>query len=389
MAGPPGLAARGVFRHGLQAATGLRRVHFRMVSSRLLATVRCPECRRPLEADGGAPTCRACGRTFAVESAGYLDLRPMSAFAETTKYTEEALHADARHERVSPPLLGAGVRNGMLQSFLGLRQGDRVVDLGCGSGRMLLWNREAGAWLVGVDVSPFFAHEALAEVDLVLGDLRQLPFDAATFNKAWSLDVFEHLSKDSLVEMLREAARVLEPGGQLFVYSHVRRNSRLAAGLRAINRLARLLERAGLIDLAQERLRKSDHVNPLADVPDLERTVASAGFRIEKIRYYTPLIGGFIENILMRVTERLLARRASRRDAAEPAADATAGVREARLAAKERIARGGLVFRGLRAATALMKLDVALFGRVRSGPFFALLVKEGEPAAASPARTRR
>jgi ubiquinone/menaquinone biosynthesis C-methylase UbiE len=274
----------------------------------------------------------------------------------------------------------------MLQRFLQLQPGDRVADLGCGSGRMMLWNRDAGAWLVGVDVSPFFAHEALADVDLVLGDLRQLPFEAGTFNKAWSLDVFEHLSKEALAEMLREAARVLEPGGHLFVYSHVRQNSRLAVGLRLINRFARLLERAGLIDLAQERLRKSDHVNPLADVPDLERTVASAGFRIEKIRYYTPLIGGVIENILMRVTERLMTKRAAARDRPEAAADATAAVRDARLAAKARIARRGPVYRALQVATGVMRLDVVLFGRVRSGPFFALLVKD---AVADPAPGRR
>ena len=62
-----------------------------------------------------------------------------------------------------------------------------------------------------------------------------------------------------------------QPGGSLFVYTHVRKNAPVAAGLRWINRLARGLERIGLIDMRQERLRKSDHLNPLADVPDLER----------------------------------------------------------------------------------------------------------------------
>ena len=46
--------------------------------------------------------------------------------------------------------------------------------------------------------------------------------------------------------MLAEAARVLAPGGALFVYTHVRKNAPIAVGLRWINALARRLERWGL-----------------------------------------------------------------------------------------------------------------------------------------------
>ncbi len=116
--------------------------------------------------------------------------------------------------------------------------------------------------------------------------------------------MFEHLSREGLAGVLREASRVLAPGGQLFVYSHVRRNSRLALGLRFINWVAGLLHRAGALDLTQEHLRKSDHLNPLADIPDLERAVGEAGFRIARIRYYTPLVGGVVENIMVRTAER-------------------------------------------------------------------------------------
>ncbi len=52
-------------------------------------------------------------------------------------------------------------------------------------------------------------------------------------------------------------------------------------------------------------------------------------------------------------------------------------VRKARADAKARIARGGATYATLRALTWLLRLDVVLWGRVRSGPFFALLVKEG------------
>lgn len=389
-----------------------------MISQDLLSLVCCSVCHGPLRSDRAASapdaassawtlTCARCGTAYPQRASDFVDLRPPTAFAEQTKYLDEALHADGRQETVSPPLLQSGIRQQQLRKFLDLRPGDRVIDLGCGSGRSMLWNAASGARLIGSDVSPFFAREARTRMELTLGDLRQLPFPDGTFTKAYALDVLEHLSPEALDAMLREAARVIAPGGALFVYSHVRKNAPIAAGLRAINALARKLERVGLIDMTQERLRKSDHLNPLVDVPHLEAVVARAGFRIGKIRYYTPLIGGFVENILMRMTERAMTRRAERRlqsaesaraaatataavparpgqtapEAALPAVDNAAAVREARIGAKARIAKGGPLYWALQGLTRVMGLDMLLFGRIRSGPFFALLVRESSSAS--------
>ena len=360
-----------------------------MISDRLIALVRCPDCGGRLSA---ALACDGCGRVFAAPRRQFLDMHPADEFAERTKYLDEALHVDARHERVSPPLLGSKIRNDMLREFLRPSPGDLIVDLGCGSGRALMWNRGLGAEAIGIDISPFFSADAARDVPLLLGDLRRLPFADATFDKAWSLDVLEHLSPEALRTMLREANRVLKPGGQLFVYTHVRKNAPVAAGLRWINSLARGLERIGLIDMRQERLRKSDHLNPLTDVPDLERTAAACGFGIGRITFYTPIVGGFVENILMRMAEHAMAKRAARRlAAASPGAgdvDARA-VKEARTAAKDRIARSPTTHAFLSGLSAAMKLDLLLFGRITSGPFFALLVKQepepGNRAAPGPA----
>ena len=352
-----------------------------MVSDALLSLVRCAECHGELAAGAGAAlVCRQCGRTYRRSGNDFLDLRPEVQFSEQTKYLDEALHADARHERVSPPLLGSRIRNDMLRAFLAPGPQDRVIDLGCGSGRALLWNRDWRAQAVGVDIAPFFSEDARREVDLLLADLRKLPFATGTFTKAYSLDVLEHLSPEALRAMLAEANRVLAPGGGLFVYTHVRKNAPIAAGLRWINALARTLERRGLIDMRQERLRKSDHLNPLADIPELDAVARAAGFRIARIRYYTPIVGGFVENILMRMAERAMARRAAARLTAAGAADVdAAAVREARTAAKSRIARSRGTYLALRALSFAMKIDVWLFGRIRSGPFFALLEKSPRP----------
>ena len=346
-----------------------------MISEALLRLVRCPDCRGTLANGADALTCSNCGRRCA-RGPGYLDLRPSATFTEQTKYLDEALHADARHETVSPALLQAGVRQWMLRRLLKPSPGDAIVDLGCGSGRSLVWNHASGATIVGIDVAPYFAQEALERGDLVLGDLRRLPFADGAFGKGYALDVFEHLSREALADVLAEIARVIRPGGRVFVYSHVRRNSWLAGGLRAVNALARQLERVGLVDLRQERLRKSDHLNPLADIPDLERVVGDAGFGIARIRYYTPLIGAFVENILMRMAERALGRWGSAPDGVEGGASlrsAEEALRAARTAAKRRLAAKGPLYYALKGVTALMTLDVWIFGRVRTGPFFVLL----------------
>src|SRR5688500_2088234 len=104
-----------------------------MISASLLSVARCPECSGPLESSGESTArCSSCGRTFS-GAKGFLDLRPATAFAEQTKYLDEALHIDARHESVAPPVLGSRIRNNRLRAFLDLGPADRALDLGCGS----------------------------------------------------------------------------------------------------------------------------------------------------------------------------------------------------------------------------------------------------------------
>jgi ubiquinone/menaquinone biosynthesis C-methylase UbiE len=348
-----------------------------MTSDALLELIRCPDCRSAIVRRDAGLACTGCGRAFD-QSRGFLNLRPLESFREQTKYLDDALHADARHESVSPPLLGSKIRQDMLRRLLAPGPGDRVIDLGCGSGRSLVWQAGSGASMAGIDISPFFSREALDRCDLILGDLRRLPFRDGVFTKAWTLDVMEHLSPETLRDVLAEANRVLTPGGALFAYSHVRKNGWPAVGVRLVNRFSGLLHRLKLIDLRQEWLRKSDHVNPIADHDELRRVMAAAGFRIERIVYYTPIIGSFIENVLMRLGERVLTRQAARRQAAGNApVDDAAAVREARSTAKARVSQGGIVYQTLRGLSALMKLDVLLFGRVQSGPFFVLVRKSG------------
>lgn len=315
--------------------------------------------------------CENCGRRFAQSTADFLVLRPKDAYDETTKFAEDSFHADGRDESVSPPLLSAAVRNNMLRRFLEPRSGDVILDLGCGNGRFAIWNRDSGAHFIGVDTVTFFAPEARAGLDLVVGELRNLPFDNGSVTKAYAIDVVEHLSPESLDAMLKEIHRVLRPGGSIFIYTHVMQLSPLAPVLAGIAAVSRAIERARLSDMTVDRLRPTDHLNPLASRSHLDEVASRNGFRVARFRYFTPLLSRIAESIIVPVAAHAFARRRSKGTAVS--ADA---LRAARVDAKRTLEKRGLMYRALQLMTGIVMLDVRLLGRVRSGPFFALLVKE-------------
>jgi hypothetical protein len=161
---------------------------------------------------------------------------------------------------------------------------------------------------------------------------------------------------------------VLPADGRLFVYTHAMESSRIAGFQRAVNRLARRLGRAGLIDHEREALRKSDHVNAILSHEHFDALSASAGLRVVRRRYYNVVFKAVIEDLLLRLVQRARVRgsgrdRAHANEQSHPAPPGfVPGPPPGRLALAL-----------AHAATLLLRLDVALFGRVRSGPFFGLL----------------
>ncbi len=83
----------------------------------------------------------------------------------------------------------------------------RVLDLGCGSGHS--FHRLAPRETVGVDIDP----QALAgqQRATVTADMRDLPFDDASFSAVVAIHSVEHVPDPEAA--VAEAARVLEPDG--------------------------------------------------------------------------------------------------------------------------------------------------------------------------------
>jgi SAM-dependent methyltransferase len=239
-----------------------------------------------------------------------------------------------------------------------------VLDLGCGAGKMALYAAGAGR-AAGIDLAPFFLPRAARDVELVLGDLRRLPFRKGSFPRAYSLDVLEHLDEEGVKEVLTEARRTVGPAGRLFVYTHAMESSRLAQFQRAVNRLARRLGERGLIDHEREAMRKSDHVNAIRSHEHFDALCAAAGLRVAERRYYNVVFKAVVEDLLLRLYEQ-------RRRGPAPSADAHARD-DARAAVVEARPPGRVVLAIAQALTWVLKLDVVLFGGIRTGPFFGLL----------------
>ena len=342
-----------------------------MISAYLASIARCPAC---LSSRNGAPTalreepdgllCPHCGRRYpAHDERGYLDLRPEAGtFPDLTEYAEEEFHH--RTGKLRPLFLSARVKMDMMARMLKPGASDRVLDIGCGNGRFGYFQRPSCGELVGIDAGAHFAPEPLRRVDLTRGDVRLLPFAEGSFDKAYSLDVLEHLTEEGVVAMLSEARRVLRPGGKFFVYSHVMMSSKLAAFQRGVNRLVRDLDAKGLVDNAPERERKSDHRNALGSYEKLDQILARTGFEIESIRYYNVFFKSVIEDLMLPLVENNFYAKGK-------AAESGNGHAHSHGSVKPNVGRWAHL--PLSAASQLMKLDVLLFGRVRTGPFFLLL----------------
>lgn len=100
-----------------------------------------------------------------------------------------------------------------------LPKGARVLDGGCGLGDWTLYFARQGFSVVGLDLSRQTVEQLQArfpEAEFVDGDIRHTSFADSSFDAYFSWGVFEHF-ESGLQDCMREAFRVVKPGGLLFV----------------------------------------------------------------------------------------------------------------------------------------------------------------------------
>jgi SAM-dependent methyltransferase len=148
--------------------------------------------------------------------------------------------------------------------------GRRLIDLGCGMGTFTIEAASRGAHAIGVDPAPaavraagiVAAAEGADRAHFVRADAVALPLGDASADFVLAADLTEHLDDVTLARILREAGRVLTPGGRLVLYTPDRQHI-----------FERLRERGVM-------RQDPSHIG-VRSAAELRRAVENAGFAVE------------------------------------------------------------------------------------------------------------
>jgi len=179
-------------------------------------------------------------------------------------------------------LIGVESAHRKLADQAELASAERVLEIGCGTGNLLLLVKRTQPRLevVGLDPDP----KALARADrkarraglalaLDRGFADALPYPDGSFDRVLSSLMFHHLEADMRVASLREVLRVLRPGGSLHLMDfggdshHLHGVARLARRSRRLEdnwdtRIPALMAQAGFTD-ATETGQLAKHIGRL------------------------------------------------------------------------------------------------------------------------------
>lgn len=120
----------------------------------------------------------------------------------------------------APAAIFTAIPAAKLVKFAQVTQGQRVLDVGCGTGVVAVTAARRGAKVSGLDLSPELlqrarenAKTAGVDIDFTEGDAEALPYPDASFNIV--LSQFGHIFAPRPAVAVREMLRVLKLGGRL------------------------------------------------------------------------------------------------------------------------------------------------------------------------------
>lgn len=114
-----------------------------------------------------------------------------------------------------------------LLDIAGVKPGDAVLDLGCGTGTLAVMAAQRGARVTGVDADSRMLAQAAPKVDgldvrLIEGSTTTVELEEASFDIVISSLFFHHLADADKRLTLERTVRWLKPGGRLVIADFAR-----------------------------------------------------------------------------------------------------------------------------------------------------------------------
>jgi ubiquinone/menaquinone biosynthesis C-methylase UbiE len=168
-----------------------------------------------------------------------------------TSFTHDSAHLAQTYDRVSDLQLEGGKR---LVERLAIEEGARVLDIGCGTGRLTRWIAErVGPKGSAVGIDPLEERIAIARTQSTahfeLGQAEDLSaFEDASFDAVCMSAVFHWVADKP--KALTEIRRVLRPGGRLGLTTSPQELSRAGTVAHVLQPLLRRAPYAGHVDLS-------------------------------------------------------------------------------------------------------------------------------------------
>ena len=230
---------------------------------------------------------------------------------EPDAYTEEYYRSAVEGHQQFAESEGKQISSRMVRALelADVRPGQRVLDIACGRGEVVLQSAMRGAYAVGIDyaqASMNIAREATSgsQASLARMDATRLAFRPKSFDVALMLDFVEHVYQPDLDASFHEIAAALKPGGRLvihtspnrlfedLVYRHYVRNVHRA--LLSISRLLRVKNRL-LNELVlptapvppHNEYERTLHINPQTG-RSLRNSLKRAGLSVRRVDVWEP-----------------------------------------------------------------------------------------------------